>query len=175
MALFILPVPTLATVGAVLSVCYLLYRAALPRPIPGIPYHKASARSVLGDIPAMLKHTQTTSQVFDWMVAQCVGLNSPIVQIFARPLGRPFVILADFREGQDILMRRIKEFDRSNFMGDSFLGLLPDHHISMPSNETFKKQRRLLSDTMSPAFLQDVVAPQIYATVLDLLELWRVK
>jgi hypothetical protein len=72
-------------------------------------------------------------------------------------------------------MRRMKEFDRSNFMGDLFLGLLPDHHISMPSNETFKKQSSLLSDTMSPAFLQDIVAPQIYATVLDLLELWRVK
>lgn len=175
MAFFILSVSTLATVGAVLSICYLLYRAALPRPILGIPYHKASARSILGDIPAMLKHTQETSQVFDWMVGQCVDLNSPVVQIFARPLGRPFVILADFRESQDILMRRMKEFDRSNFFGDLFLGVLPHHHISMPTNETFKKQRRLLSDSMSPTFLQDVVAPQIYATVLDLLELWRVK
>jgi hypothetical protein len=175
MAFFILLLSTLAIVGTVLTICYLIYRAALPRPIPGIPYHKASARSILGDIPAMVKHTQETSQVFDWMVAQCVQLNSPIVQVFVRPLGRPFVILADFREGQDILMRRMKEFDRSNYFGDLFLGLLPDHHISLPSNETFKKQRRLLADTMSPSFLQEVAAPQIYATTLDLLELWRLK
>jgi hypothetical protein len=175
MAFFLLPLSTLAIVGTVLTICYLLYRAALPRPIPGIPYHKASARSILGDIPAMVKHTQEAAQVFDWMAAQCVNLNSPIVQLFVRPLGRPFVILADFREGQDILMRRMKEFDRSVFMGDVTIGLAPDHHISMPSNNTFKKQRRLLADTMSPTFLQEVAAPHVYAVALDLVELWHLK
>jgi hypothetical protein len=175
MAIFILPSSTLAIFGTVLTICYLLYRAGLPRPIPGIPYHKASTRSILGDIPALLKHTKETSEVFDWIVAQCVELNSPIVQVFIRPLGRPFVVLADFRECQDILMRRMKEFDRSNYLGDVFLGLMPYHHISMPTNDTFKKQRRLLADTMSPTFLQEIVAPQIYATALDLLEVWRLK
>ena len=81
----------------------------------------------------------------------------------------------NIREYQDILMRRSKEFDRSSFFGDLFLGLMPYHHISMPSNEVQKKQRRLLADTMSSQFLHDVAAPQIYGTALDLLELWRQK
>ena len=97
MASFPLPLSTVAIIGTVLTICYLLYRSALPRPILGIPYNKASARSILGDMPAMMKHTKQTSQVFDWMVGQCVALNSPIVQVFVRPLGRPFVVVADFR------------------------------------------------------------------------------
>ena len=175
MAFLLLPLPTVAAAGAVLILCYLLYRAALPRPIPGIPYHKASANSILGDIPAMMKHTNKTGQVFDWMVAQCVELNSPIVQVFVRPLGRPFVVMADFRENQDVLMRRMGEFDRSDFFGDLFTGVIPDHHIVMKTTEKFKQQRRLLADTMSPTFLHEVLAPQIYATATDLIDLWRLK
>ena len=155
------PFPPSAVAVAVvaLTLCYLLYRAALPQPIPGIPYHKASAKRVLGDAPAMLKNREETGTVLDWMAAQCVELDSPIIQLFVRPFGRPFVILADFRESQDILMRRAKEFDRSNFFGDMFLGLLPNWHLVLPTNDTFRKQRKLISDTMSPAFLHNVSFP----------------
>ena len=175
MAFSLLPLSTVGIIGTVLIACYLLYGAALPRPILGIPYNKASAKSIFGDIPAVLKHTQETSQVFDWMVAQCVKLNSPIVQIWSRPLGRPWVVVADFREGQDILMRRVKEFDRSKYFSELFIGIIPYHHITMPSNDIQKKQRRLLADTMSVNFLQDIAAPQIYAAAMDLLDVWRLK
>ncbi len=175
MAIFLLPLWAVAAAGGVLVLCYLLYRAALPRPIPGIPYNKASAKSIFGDIPALMKNTNETGQVFDWMVAQCTNLNSPIVQVFVKPFGKPNVIMADFRENQDVLMRRMKEFDRSDFFGDLFIGVLPNHHIRMKTNETFKKQRRLLADTMSPAFLHEVLAPSIYSTATDLIDLWRLK
>ena len=175
MAFSLPPLSTVGIIGTVLTACYLLYRAALPCPISGIPYNKASVRSILGDIPAMLKHTQETSQVFDWLAAQCVKLNSPIIQVWARPLGRPWVVVADFREGQDILMRRGKEFDRSRYFSELFIGVVPYHHITMPSNDIQRKQRRLLADTMSLNFLQDIAAPQIYAAAMDLLDVWRLK
>ena len=28
-----------------------VYRSLLPKPIPGVPYNKASARRILGDVP----------------------------------------------------------------------------------------------------------------------------
>ena len=156
MALSTLPVSTLAVIGLVFILCYRLYLAALPRVIPGIPHHKASAKSVLGDLPSLLKYQKDTLEVQSWTVQQCLLLNSPIVQLFVRPFSPPWVVLVDFREGQDIFMRRTKEFDRSNIFGDFFLGVLPNHHISMPSNETWKYQRRLLTDIMTPSFLQEV-------------------
>jgi hypothetical protein len=135
----------------------LSYRWALSKPIPGIPYNVSAANSLLGDIPQMMEHKQKTDQIFPWLVAQTVKLQSPIVQVWARPFSRPWVIIADFKESQDILMRRTKEFDRSGFFGDLFLGLTPDHHISRLSHdERFKSNRFLMKDLMTPAFLNMV-------------------
>lgn len=106
---------TYGVLGAVIVLLYALYRAALPKPIPGIPYHEASINRVLGDAPAMLKHKQKYSTVFDWMTAQTVALDSPVVQLFLKPFSPPAVVITDPRESQDILLRRAKDFDRSAF------------------------------------------------------------
>lgn len=116
-----------------------------------------------------------TKELYDWITLQNIGLQSPIVQVFGRPLARPWVVITDFREAQDILLRRTKEFDRSNFLGDVFLGLLPEHHISMKTDPTFKQHRRWLQDLMTPAFLHQIAGPQIYTAFLDLLALWEEK
>ena len=153
---------------------HIAYRTALPRPIPGIAYHKSSANSLFGDIPTMLRYISSTNEVITWFSDQCIALNSPIVQLFIRPFGRPMVFIADWRESQDILMRR-KEFDRSNFFGEVLLGLLPQAFISMQTNDMFRHQRRLLANTMSPAFLAQVAAPRIHDAALDLIALWQLK
>ena len=168
--MFVLPVLTLASS----ALLYFAYRAALPRPIPGIAYHKSAANSLFGDIPSMLRYITSTKEVIAWFSDQCVELNSPIVQLFIRPFGRPMIFIADWRESQDILMRR-KEFDRSNFFGEVLLGLLPKAFISMQTNDTFRHQRRLLANTMSPAFLNQVAAPRIHNAAIDLIELWHLK
>ena len=168
---FFLP-SLLALVGSALL--YLAYRAALPRLIPGVPHHMSAANSLLGDVPNMLRYFTSTKEVTAWFSQQCLQLNSPIVQLFIRPFGRPMVFIADWRESQDILTRRM-EFDRSDHFGDILLGLLPKAFISMRTNDTFRHQRRLLANTMSPAFLDQVAAPRIYNAALDLIELWRLK
>ncbi|KAF2152690.1 cytochrome P450 [Myriangium duriaei CBS 260.36] len=167
--------PTYVLAAAVVVLGYFLYRAALPKPIPGIPHHKKSAQSIWGDVPSLLKHQKNHPQVFDWMTAQALELNSPIFQLFINPFGRPKVFIVDHRESTDILLRRSKDFDRSNFFGDIFVGTIPEHHIVGPTNERFKAQRKLLSDTMSPSFLNNVAAKHLYAHTLHLMELWRVK
>lgn len=153
---FFMPSMTsLVAIGVVLFL-YQCYRWALPKPIKGIPYHKKSAKSILGDVPSLMKHVGETKASLTWMSAQCIELNSPIVQLFLKPLGKPVVLLSDFRETQDITMRRLKDFDRSDLFYNVFVGILPNHHIIMPSNEKQKNHRRMLGDTMTPTFLNDV-------------------
>lgn len=169
---------TYAVLVAVLILCYTAYRAALPRPIPGIPYHEKSARSVLGDAPRMLRHQQKFGAVYDWMTSQSAELNSPIFQLFLNPFVGPAVFVTDPREAQDVLLRRSKDFDRSQFLigsvailscvsvprtrtllilfPDCFIGTIPNNHICQPTNEKFRQGRRLLADTMSNGFLHSV-------------------
>jgi hypothetical protein len=138
---------TLALYSAVvLAVGYYLYRAALPRPLPGIPYNKTSANSILGDAPAAIATQKATGDMRGWFTDQLIKHNAPIVQIFMRPLGRPFVLISDFRETQDIMTRRTREFDRSNFFGDMFVSLLPDNMVHMATTDTWKMHRKLMAD-----------------------------
>ncbi|CAL3971619.1 unnamed protein product [Diplocarpon coronariae] len=165
----------LLLLSSITTALYVLYRYLLPKPIPGIPYNKRAIKSLLGDVLPMLKHIGETQELYTWITAQNVKLNSPIIQLFARPFSKPWVIVTDWREAQDILLRRTKEFDRSNFFGDIFVGLVPKHHISMKTNDEFKQHRRWLQDLMTPAFLHKTAAPHIYNACLDMLQLWERK
>lgn len=143
--------------GAFLIAFYLGYRWILPRPIPGIPHNREAIENIFGDLPALKEHARKTGEKMSWLPLQAKKLNSPIIQIFANPLTKPWVILTEFRESQDILLRRTKEFDRSDHFGNIFKGLTPDHHISMKTaNPQFKAHRRLIQDLMTPAFLNEV-------------------
>lgn len=136
----------LLTGGLTISL-YLAYRKELPTPLPGIPYNKEATCSILGDMVSMVKHVGTTKEIWIWLASHNVKHQSPIVQVFTRPFAKPWIIVTDFREAQDVLLRRTKEFDRSNFFGDLFLGVVPRHHISMKTpDEQFKKHRRWLQD-----------------------------
>ncbi|KIM95817.1 hypothetical protein OIDMADRAFT_45113 [Oidiodendron maius Zn] len=150
-------------------------RQALPRPIPGIPYNTDAVRTIFGDVRPMLKHAAKTKELFNWISSQNIKLQSPIIQLFARPFSRPWIIITDFNESQDILLRRTKEFDRSDYLGDLFSGLTPEHHICMKTNDSFKQHRRWLQGLMTPGFLHQIAAPHIYNAVQDLLQLWEKK
>lgn len=83
----------------IIAVAYFLYRAAMPTPIPGIPYKTNSANRILGDLPDMLNYAKKTGETVSFFASHCVELNSPITQIFIRPIfSKPWVIIADCRE-----------------------------------------------------------------------------
>jgi hypothetical protein len=159
----------------VLFVFYRLYLFLLPKPLPGIPYNKEALTSLLGDMPSMVGHINRTQEMYDWLSGQNLKHNSPLVQVFSRPFSKPWVVLTDFRETQDILMRRTKDFDRSDFTADLFAGLMPDHHIRIKTNDEFKSHRRLVQDLMTPSFLNQVAAPQIHESTMRLINLWKEK
>lgn len=153
----------------------LLYRLALPRPIPGIPYNEASARKLLGDVPGMTSHIKNSEGTFiTYIMESMKTLNAPLIQVFIQPLSSPLLILADFREAHDILIHR-KDFDRSPSLGDLVKGLTPDHHIHLQTNAAWKTQRRLVQDLMTPSFLHNVAAPVIHQHALLMIDMWRAK
>lgn len=73
------------------------------------------------------------------------------------------------------MTRRFKEFDRSAFFGEVFKVLLPKMHVHMATGDEWHAHRRLISETMSPAFLNQVAAPQMWSTMQSLIRLWREK
>ncbi|KAH7308513.1 cytochrome P450 [Stachybotrys elegans] len=152
---------------------YRLYQSILPKPIPGIAYDEAAAKSPLGDLPAMLR--QNTGSTMDWIAKRARQHNDPLCQLFLQPLSQPMLVLSDFRESQDILMRRSREWDRTDWSIEIFKGVVPEHHINLKLGDQWKTQRRLLQDLMSPEFLNNVAGPNIWASTKTLLTLWAEK
>ncbi|RYC78821.1 hypothetical protein BFJ63_vAg18304 [Fusarium oxysporum f. sp. narcissi] len=159
----------LALCFSFLSALYLLRRALLPKPIPGIPYNKNAVKSFLADIPEF----SVAPNRRDWWAQQAIEHQSPLVQVFMRPFRPPWVLVADYFEASDICMRRLKEFDRSDVTMSQFSGVVPGHHITLRSSDPqFKKNKELVRDLMSTSFLQQATAPQIYDKFLTLVKLW---
>lgn len=153
---------------------YIVFRWALPKPISDIPYNESGTKNVLGDIPSLMEGTRRTGEYNLWLLEQASKFRAPLFQVFIRPLGKPILIMCDFRESQDILMRR-KDFDRSTLDGDLLQGVGPNHHLIMKTDSEWKRHRRLLQDLMSPAFLNEVAGPTVYNGVLKLIDLWNDK
>ena len=141
----------LAIAGILFLAGYLIYRALLPKVIAGIPYHTASARSILGDIPDALRWNAKHAELFSFLSNRLEELDSPIAQVFLRLGGKPFVVIADFREAQDIMTKRTREFDRATIFGDLVSALGPDHHSHMDTNDDWRAHRKLIADCMSPS------------------------
>ncbi|KAH9212620.1 cytochrome P450 [Leptodontidium sp. 2 PMI_412] len=155
---------------------YLLRRALLPKPIPGVPYRKANAEKFFGNGLEMLAWKKEHGEMFGYLAEMAMELNAPIFQIFVHPLSKPWVVIADTRESNDIMARRTsRDFDRSKFLGDLLSSLSPEFHFHMPTGDRWKAHRKLVADTMSPAFLSEVAGPQMWESTMKAIELWRVK
>ncbi|KAL8660235.1 MAG: hypothetical protein Q9226_000037 [Calogaya cf. arnoldii] len=175
--------------GVLVTLSFLLYRAASPKPIPGIPCAPSSINRLFGDVPDALKYHAKTSETVAFLASRCEELKSPIVQVFVRPFSRPWVVLADSRESQDIMVRRTRDFDRSNFHSDLLGAVVPNpfhmtgaedeltlmKEVVMRTNDQWRHNRRLVNDAMSPRFLSNIASQQVYNQALNLVELWRQK
>ncbi|KAJ4419090.1 hypothetical protein N0V85_001188 [Neurospora sp. IMI 360204] len=167
----------LISLALILPICYYLlaHRIVYPQPLPGIPYNQTASHRILGDIPDLVTSVRRTKETSSWCFSQCRRLKSPVIQLFLRPFSKPFVFVDDARETEDMLLRRTREFDRAPSTAAFFRTVLPRASIVKPTDHEFKAQRRLWVDVMSPAFLRTVVAPNIYRSTLELVELWRLK
>jgi hypothetical protein len=158
--------------GAVLALLASLYYYLLPKPIEGIPYNRAATGSVLGDIPAMVREGNNNS--IAWIGRQAANLPGPLCQLFIIPFAKPVVVLTDYHEAQDILMRR-KEFDRSDYSIALVGGAVPNHHVNIKTGSAWKAHRQLVGELMTSKFLNGVAAKNLYDSALNLIALWDAK
>lgn len=150
-----------------------LYHWLLPKPVPGIAYNPDATKSLFGDAPGMIKEVSVTGEFRVWCAKQVKRLNSPICQVFIRPFSKPWILLADFRESKDILMRR-KEFDKSSFLSDGMACMGFFHGIYM-TGDKFKSNRQLIQDLMTTSFLNNHVGPAVHRRGLELMTLLEIK
>ncbi|KAJ9307438.1 hypothetical protein DTO217A2_3120 [Paecilomyces variotii] len=166
---------TVAIALALVVMFYFGYISAFPRPLPGIPYNAVSVNRFLGDIPDMLTQVSKTGDVVAWLRDQNIKSESVISQIFIRPMGKPVLLVSDYEECRDVMLNRIKDFDRTSLTAEMFSGLLNRQQFTLKTGPEWKFHRRLVQDTMTPAFLRGVAAPSIYASSQRFVELWQIK
>ena len=154
-------------------VLYGLYQWLLPKTVPGIAYNPEATKSLFGDAPGMIKEVGVTGEFRVWCSKQVKKMNSPICQIFIRPFSKPWILLADFRESKDILMRR-KEFDKSSFLSDG-MACMGSFHGIYTTGAKFKSNRQLIQDLMTTSFLNNHVSPAIYDKGLEVMKLFEMK
>ena len=159
--------------AAVTSALYGLYRWLLPKPVPGIAYNPEAIKSLLGDAPGMIKEVSVTGEFRVWCVKQMRKMNSPVCQVFIRPFSKPWILLADFRESKDILMRR-REFDKSSFLSDG-MACMGSFHGIYTTGDKLKWNRQLISDLMTTTFLNNHVGPAVYDKGLEVMKLFEMK
>ncbi|KAK3680824.1 cytochrome P450 [Podospora appendiculata] len=145
----------------------------LPQPLPGIPYNKQSARSPLGDAPDMFREVRRTRELNVWLAKQVDKLQAPLVQVFVQPFSKPWLLVADSVEGQDILMRR-PEFDRSDLITDG-MRVLDGFHARFKTGTLTKTNKAWLQDLMTPSFLNNIVSPMVYDNSVNLVQFWKTK
>ena len=150
-----------------------LYRWLLPKPVPGIAYNPEAIKSLLGDAPSMIQEIRVTGEFRVWCSKQVRKMGSPICQVFIRPFSKPWILLADFRESKDILMRR-KEFDKSSFLSDG-MACMGSFHGIYTTGPKFKSNRQLIQDLMTTSFLNDHVGPAVYNKGLEVMRLFDLK
>jgi hypothetical protein len=166
-------VPTSAAALALLGILYLFYEWMLPKPYPGIPYDQKAARRLLGDGPEMLREVGHTREVHIWLLKKVTELQEPLCQVFVQPFARPWIILSDSVEAQNVMTRR-PEFERSDFDRTS-LSALDGFHSRHQMGDVWKRTRAWLQDLLSPGFLNNTVSPVLYESSLLLIDYWDKK
>ncbi|KAI9705767.1 MAG: hypothetical protein M1820_005015 [Bogoriella megaspora] len=153
---------------------YLLYQWLLPKPLPGIAYNVEATKSLWGDEPALNRYLAANGEFSSWLGEQCAKLGSPVCQVFIQPFQLPWILVADFHEAQDILMRR-PEFEKPQFLIDGLQALGDFHARHKTGEDSFRSRRHLRQDLMAPKFLNNYVGPYLHSKGLELIKLFEAK
>ena len=139
--------------------------------------------------------------IWAWICEQNAKLQSPIIQLFVRPLGKPFIAISDWRETEDVMLKR-NEYLIGVTSFEICLGLScqcqpneitsglscfevtcnyvvidgsPRTFAHIKTNEVYWQHRNLMSSAMSTSFLGSVAASQFHDKALDLISRWKQK
>jgi hypothetical protein len=147
-------------------------RRIYPKPYPGIPYNKQSAKRLTGDLPELIPVIQTTNEYSSSIFAITTQrLGKPIAQMLFPALQKPLIILEDPREIKDIVLHRNQEFNKAPIAINTIQPMFANATTSQYTTPELQAQKRLWADVMRAEFLRKAAAPNIYKATLDLVEL----
>lgn len=163
-------------IGLALVFClYLVLRAALPKPLPGIPYVPGSEKNFLGNLPLALAHQKNAGRFSSYFYQPAEHLQVPLLQVFMRPFSRPWLLLCDGREAQDLMTRRAHEFEYADFAIDLHRAAWPETLASLKTNERWRANRRMMGETATSMYINTVGLNSMYQGAQELVYLLRLK
>lgn len=111
----------------------------------------------MGDLPEFEKRQKrglTAKSLWSSIASEA---GSPIAQSFMLPFTRPWIIIADYGEVKDLLLRRARDLGRGSINNQVWGGLVPEHFIAMEEHDVrYKGVRNLVQDLMTPKFIHGV-------------------
>ncbi|CAE6439234.1 unnamed protein product [Rhizoctonia solani] len=161
-------VATVAVVLVSILLARLSYLWILPSPLPDVPHNPIT--SALGDAPAIARFEKDGQGTFTDFLAHFASIHGPISQILLP--WRRFVVVTDRAEVERLLAG--KTVDTSEKFRDVFATALPNSQMSFPTNETWKKHRRLTGPSMSRRYLERM-SSRVAFGANELVGLWRAK
>lgn len=151
-------------------------RHIYPKPYAGIPYNEASAKRMTGDLPDLFPVVKAKNEFSESLFTITTQkLGTPIAQVLFPRIREPLIILEDPREIEDIMVRRNKEFDKAPMAVELMVPFFPNGTVAQYTTPELKVQKRLWADVMNINFLKSTVAPNMYHSALELIELWALK
>lgn len=168
------PTATLVVL-ALIGCLYLLSRAALPNPLPGIPFVPGSEKNLLGNLPLALAHAKNAGRFSSYFYKPAEDLRVPLLQLFMRPFGRPWLLLCDGQEAQDLMTRRAHEFEYADFAIDLHRGAWPGTLPALKTNDRWRANRRMLGETATSKYVNTVGLNATYEGARELVELLKLK
>ncbi|KAL1870952.1 hypothetical protein Plec18167_007259 [Paecilomyces lecythidis] len=156
---------------AALTIYYVWARIVDSKPLSGIPSVTVWSSAGFNVLPKTAPTAPESEQIMGWLERKCIELDTPILQIRTGLPGKPNLVVADSVETQRILSNRLHEFDRTRFLAASFLALMPYNHMTMPTNDEWRANRRLIAETMSPRFLNHHAAHYMHKSTLEYIDL----
>ncbi|KAH6622556.1 cytochrome P450 [Chaetomium tenue] len=168
-------VTAVAGTATILSVAvYLFYLWLRPKPVPGIPYNVEATKTIWGDLPAWNRYAAQNGELSSWLGELCLKHQSPVAQAFIHPFSKPWILVGDFHEAQDILMRRT-DFEKPQFLIDGLAALGGFHARFKTNDPRFKASRQIRQDLMAPKFLHGYIGPFAHTKGLQIVELFKAK
>ncbi|KAF8597491.1 cytochrome P450 [Ceratobasidium sp. AG-I] len=156
-----------AVIIAAVPLFRLFYTSLLPKPIPGVPHNPITG--IWGDIPQITRATK--EKTFCEHLADEVNKHGPIFQVL---LGKhKIVVLSDHAEVERIMVRG-KNTEISSRTNQMFATVVPMGQLCLPTNETWKRHRRMTGPSMSNRYLEKM-SVRIAAGASNLARLWGAK
>ncbi|EUC59461.1 cytochrome P450 family protein [Rhizoctonia solani AG-3 Rhs1AP] len=140
-----------------------------PEPIPGIPHNPIT--SIWGDIPAIIKADREDKMSFVEFLAHMAKKHGVICQVL---VGRQSLVIVSDRKEMERILTDAKIADQAKRVNMIFATIAPNSQISLPTNETWKRHRRLTGPSMSQRYLKRM-SVRIAAGANDLARLWDAK